>query len=231
MQGDAGGVGWRRSGADEWALSHGEAGVRKGILGGTFNPPHIAHLIVAQEMRETLDLDHVVLVPTSVHAFKGPASADPRHRAAMTELAVAGDPGLAVDRIEIQRGGISYTVDTLRALREREPETDWTLILGGDNLEELAEWREAHELPELASVVVTTRAGLPAPERLPFGGRCTLVDVPSLEVSSTAIRERVARGRSIRYWVPPGVEAYIRGHDLYRQVAPAGSIDTAAPRG
>jgi nicotinate-nucleotide adenylyltransferase len=205
--------------------------VRKGILGGTFNPPHVAHLIVAQEVREAMELDQVVLIPTSVHAFKGPATADPRHRAAMTELAVAGDPGLAVDRIEIQRGGVSYTVDTLRALREREPGTDWTLILGRDNLEELSEWREAHALPDLAGVVVTTRAGLSVPERLPFGGRCTLIEVPSLEVSSTAIRERVARGRSIRYWVPPAVEAYIREHDLYREAVSAGSIDTGPPRG
>ena len=205
--------------------------MRKGILGGTFNPPHIAHLIVAQEVREAMDLDQVVLVPTSIHAFKGPASADPRHRAVMTELAVAGDPCLAVDRIEIQRGGISYTVDTLRALREREPGTDWTLVLGRDNLEELSEWREADALPDLASLVVTTRAGLPAPERMPFEGRSTLVEVPSLEVSSTAIRERVARGRSIRYWVPPAVEAYIREHDLYREGVPARSIDTGPPRG
>lgn len=205
--------------------------MRKGILGGTFNPPHIAHLIVAQEVRETLGLDQVVLVPTSVHAFKGPASAEPRHRGAMTELAVAGDPGLAVDRIEIQRGGVSYTVDTLRALREREPGTDWTLILGRDALDELPEWREVDALPDLASVVVTTRAGLSSPERLPFGGRCTVIDVPSLEVSSTGICECVARGRSIRYWVPPAVEAYIREHGLYREAVPGGSIDTARPRG
>lgn len=205
--------------------------MRKGILGGTFNPPHIAHLIVAQEVREAMDLDAVILIPTSVHAFKGEASASPRHRAALSELAVAGDPGLAVDRIEIQRGGVSYTVDTLRELRNREPETDWTLILGRDNLEELAQWREADALPGLASVVVTTRAGLAAPERMPFGGRCTLVDVPSLEISSTAIRERVARGRSIRHWVPPAVEAYIREHDLYREVVRAGSIEKMPHRG
>lgn len=205
--------------------------MRKGILGGTFNPPHVAHLVVAQEVREALDLDQVVLVPTSVHAFKGPASAAARHRAAMTELAVAGDPCLGVDRIEIQRGGVSYTVDTLRALREREPDTDWTLILGRDNLEELAQWREVDALPDLAAIVVTTRAGLPLPDRLPFGGRCTLVDVPSLEISSTAVRARVARGGSIRYWVPPAVEAYIREHALYREGVPAGSIDTAPLRG
>lgn len=201
-------------------------------MGGTFNPPHVAHLIVAREVQEAVDLEQVILIPTNVHAFKGPASAAPRHRVAMTELAVAGDSSLSVDRLEIQRGGVSYTVDTVRALREREPDTDWTLILGRDNLEELREWRQADVLPDLAAIAITSRAGLEPPERLPFGGRCTLVDVPSLEISSTAIRERVARGRSIRYWVPPAVEAYIREHGLYRDGGtPDGSIDTAAPRG
>lgn len=202
---------------------------RKGILGGTFNPPHLAHLIVAQEVHETLELDGIVLIPTHVHALKGPASASPRHRAAMTELAVAGDGGLSVDRIEIQRGGTSYTVETLRALREREPDTDWTLILGRDNLEELPQWRESEALPDLARVVVTTRAGIDAPAGLPFGGRCTLVAVPAMDVSSTVIRSRIASGRSIRYWVPPAVEAYIREHDLYRGAVPAVSIEKAPP--
>jgi nicotinate-nucleotide adenylyltransferase len=200
-------------------------------MGGTFNPPHVAHLIVAREVREVLELDEVVLVPTNVHAFKGPAAAAPRHRVAMAELAVAGDSGLGVDRVEIERGGVSYTVDTLRFLREREPGIEWTLILGRDILEELADWREADALPDLADVAVTTRAGLEPPRWLPFGGRCTLVDVPELEISSTAIRARVARGRSIRYWVPPAVEAYIREHGLYGPGAPGGSIDTAPPGG
>lgn len=198
-------------------------GARKGILGGMFNPPHLAHLIVAQEVREAKQLDEIVLIPTHVHALKGPASAGPRHRAAMTELAVAGDRALSVDRIELQRGGTSYTVETLRALREREPHTDWTLILGWDNLEELPQWRESEALPDLARVVVTTRAGIEAPAHLPFGGRCTLVAVPALDVSSSVIRSRLATGRSIRYWVPPAVEAYIREHDLYRGVVPAAS--------
>jgi nicotinate-nucleotide adenylyltransferase len=202
----------------------------KGLLGGTFNPPHVAHLIVAQEVREALGLDEVVLVPTSVHAFKGPASASPRHRAAMTELAAAGDPGLKVDRIEVQRGGTSYTVETLRSLREREPGTDWTLILGWDTLEELPLWRESETLPELARVVVTTRGGLEGASGLPYGGRASLVRVPALEVSSTAIRSRVAEGRSIRYWVPPAVEAYIREHGLYREVRPP-SIDNGPRTG
>jgi len=196
------------------------SGACKGILGGTFNPPHVAHLIVAQEVRETLGLEAVVLIPTHVHAFKGAAAAEPRHRAAMTELAVAGDPRLSVDRIEVQRGGVSYTVETLRALREREPDTRWSLIMGRDNLEELSQWREAEALPELAEVVVTTRGEADASAPPPYDGRCTLVPVPALEVSSTAIRARVAAGRSIRYWVAPAVEAYIREHDLYREAEP-----------
>lgn len=205
------------------------SGARKGILGGTFNPPHLAHLIVAQEVRIAMELDEIVLIPTHVHALKGPASAAPRHRATMTELAVAGDRDLSVDRIEIQRGGTSYTVETLRALRDREPGTDWTLILGRDNLEELPQWRESDALAELAQVVVTTRAGIEAPARLPFGGRCTLVAVPAIDVSSTVIRSRIASGLSIRYWVPPAVEAYIGEHDLYRGVVPVASIEKARP--
>jgi nicotinate-nucleotide adenylyltransferase len=204
---------------------------RKGILGGTFNPPHLAHLIVAQEVREALQLDVVVLIPTHVHAFKGPASAAPRHRAAMTELAAAGDPGLSVDRIEVQRGGTSYTVETLRALREREPETDWTLILGHDNMEELKQWRESEALPDLARVVVTTRGGIEETTGLPYAGRWTLVQVPALEVSSSDIRSRIASGRSIRYWVPPAVEAYIREHGLYREADLPASIVKAPPTG
>jgi nicotinate-nucleotide adenylyltransferase len=188
--------------------------VRKGILGGTFNPPHLAHLIVAREVREGLALDRVVLIPTSRHPFKGDAVASPRDRAAMAELAVAGDPWLLTDRIEVQRGGTSYTVDTLRELGNREPDTEWYLILGRDNLTDLHRWREAAVLPELAHLVVITRGTSPITD-LPFPGRSTLVPVPGLDISSTEIRERVAAGRSIRYWVPPAVEAYIRHHGLY----------------
>lgn len=208
-----------------------EGSVRKGILGGTFNPPHLAHLIVAQEVRETLALDEIVLIPTHDHPFKGVAVAEPRHRAAMAELAVAGDPGLSADRIEVQRGGTSYTVETLRALREREPATEWSLIIGRDNLEELPRWRESEALPELANVIVTTRGRDEEAPRLPFAGRCTFVPVPALEISSTTVRARIAAGKSIRHWVPPAVEAYIREHALYRTGSPAGSIEKAPSTG
>jgi nicotinate-nucleotide adenylyltransferase len=198
---------------------------RKGILGGTFNPPHLAHLIVAHEVREAMALDCVVLIPTASHPFKGKAVASPRDRASMAELAVAGDPWLSADRIEVQRGGTSYTVDTLRELHEREPDTAWYLIVGHDNLADLHRWREAEALPELADLVVITRGTTSPTIELPFGGRSTLVPVPALDVSSTAVRQRVAAGRSIRYWVPPGVEAYIRQHGLYRPKAAMPHID------
>lgn len=193
---------------------------RKAILGGTFNPPHVAHLIVASEVADALELDQVVLIPTATHAFKGEAAASPVDRARMTELAVAGDPRLSADRLEVQRGGTSYTVDTLEALHEREPDTRWYLILGRDLLDELDEWKDAARLPELAEIVVVTRGSPPADRpapRLPFGGECTFVPVPALEVSSTSIRRRVSLGKPIRYWVVPAVEAYVREHGLYRE--------------
>jgi nicotinate-nucleotide adenylyltransferase len=203
---------------------------RKGILGGTFNPPHVAHLIAAHEVRETLSLDRVVLVPTARHPFKGDAAAAPKDRAAMAELATAGDPGLAADRIEVDRGGTSYTIDTLRALREREPDTEWFLIVGADALAEFHQWREAERIAEIAHVVVITRGDDAAPTRLPFAGRSLLVPVPALQISSTAVRDRIAAGRSVRYWVPPGVEAYIRHHGLYGG-RPEGAVDPRPPGG
>ena len=192
--------------------------VRKGLLGGTFNPPHVAHLIVAHIVREALGLERVVLVPTNIHAFKGEGEASARDRAVMAELAVAGDSALEVDRIEVRRGGVSYTVDTLRELREREPDTVWHLIVGDDNLAEVRQWRDFERLPDLAQIVVVSRGtadgGTEAAEPA-FGGRQARVRVPALEISSTAVRRRVAEGRSIRYWVPPAVEAYIAQRGLY----------------
>lgn len=205
-------------------MSHG-SGVRarKGVLGGTFNPPHIAHLIVAHVVREALELDQVLLTPSFQHAFKGKAEVSPRDRATMTELAVAGDARLIADRIEIERGDVSYTVDTLIALREREPDTRWHLIMGHDNLAELAAWHKVELLPELAQIVVTSRGSLAVTGLVPdspLAGEYAPVTVPALEISSSQIRDRVRRGRSIRYWVPPAVEAYILEHSLYQREEP-----------
>jgi nicotinate-nucleotide adenylyltransferase len=199
------------------------AGERKGILGGTFNPPHVAHLIVAHVVRESLDLSQILLTPSFQHAFKGDAEASPKDRATMTELAVAGDSALASDRVEIDRGGVSYTVDTLKALRKREPGTSWHLIIGLDNVAELAAWDRSELLTELAQIVVTSRGGSAVSDSLPdfpLTGEYTPVTVPALEISSSQIRDRVRLGRSIRYWVPPAVEAYILEHGLYQSEAP-----------
>lgn len=180
---------------------------------------------MAQEVRESLSLESVLLVPTATHAFKGEASAGPAHRAAMTELAVAGDPGLVADRLEVERGGTSYTVDTLEALRKREPGTSWHLVIGVDNLGELPDWHRAERLPELAEIVVITRGGLSIESQPPgfaFAESSSVVEVPALEISSTVIRRRVAERKPIRYWVPPAVEAYIHEHGLYARIGDAG---------
>jgi len=210
------------------------APVRKGLLGGTFNPPHVAHLIVAHIVREALGLERVLLVPTSIHAFKGEAEASARDRAVMTELGVAGDPALEVDRIEVRRGGVSYTVDTLRELREREPDTVWHLIVGQDNLAELRQWRDVERLPDLAEIVLVSRGagdGSPDVAEPALGGRHTRVRVPALEISSTTVRRRVAEGRSIRYWVPPGVEAYIAERGLYGGTSTKAAEGPGGPAG
>ena len=209
--------------------------MRLGIFGGSFDPVHYGHLLLAEAAREEARLDEVWFVPVAISPHKVSAQAEEpaagEHRAAMLELAVAWDPRLVVDRLELQRGGVSYTVETMRLLREKEPDTEWFLIVGGDIVPELPQWKSAEELPELARVVVITRGNADGAGRLPYPGRSTLVRVPDLEVSSTAIRERVAAGRSIRYWVPPAVEAYIREHGLYREVDPSASIELAPSGG
>ena len=198
---------------------------RKGLLGGTFDPPHMAHLIVAHVVRESMRLDEVVLMPTSTHAFKGEPEVGARHRMTMVELAIAGDDGLRGDRLEVDRGGTSYTVETLEALKEREPDTAWSLILGWDNLAELEAWHQVERLPQLATIVVTSRGergisdAFPA---LPFGEKPERVEVPALGISSSQIRERVREGRTIRYWVPAAVEAYVRQNGLYASAERAG---------
>lgn len=186
--------------------------MRVGVLGGSFDPVHHGHLIAARALREALGLDEVRLVPAGRQPFKreghGAPAAD---RAAMTELAVANEPGLAADRIEADREGPSYTVDTLDALHQRWPGAELTLLVGADAAAEFPAWRDAGRIERLARIVVFTRAGAgPAPAGRPA------IAVPAVEISSTEIRARVRAGRSIRYLVPDAVEAYVAGHRLYR---------------
>jgi nicotinate-nucleotide adenylyltransferase len=184
-----------------------------GLFGGSFDPVHHGHLIVARVAAETLGLDSLRFVPAREQPFKrGLHGATAAQRAAMLDLAVAGEPGFAVERAELERPAPSYTVDTLRALHTREPGIRLTLLLGADAAGELGDWHQAEQIPALARVVVFARAGVPVPSS-PLIART--VEVPAIGISATEIRERVRAGRSIRYWVPDRVAEYVTRHRLY----------------
>jgi nicotinate-nucleotide adenylyltransferase len=184
-----------------------------GLLGGSYDPVHNGHLIVGQVAAERLGLDSLRFVPAREQPFKrGRHGASAEHRAAMLELAIANVPGMVVETIELSRPGPSYTVDTLRALRAREPSAEFTLLLGADAAADLPAWRETAEIPRLARVVVFARPGTAVPA-LP--AIAETVEVPAIDISATAIRQRVREGRSIRHWVPDAVAEYIAWHRLY----------------
>jgi len=185
--------------------------LRLGLLGGSFDPIHHAHLIVAQSAREQLGLDRVLLLVSAAQPLKPGHGASALDRLRMVELAVEGIPGLVADGREVARGGPTYTVDTLRELAAEWPAAELVLILGSDAAAELPRWREAAEIPRLARLALVQRAGAP-----PLEGAAA-VQVPAMELSSTAIRARAAAGRSLRGWVPARVADYISGLALYRR--------------
>ena len=183
------------------------------LFGGSFDPVHLGHLVVADAAAELLGAS-VRLMPAREQPFKrGAAAATPAQRTAMLELAVSGNPRLTVERIELELPAPSYTVRTLRALALREPGNRFTLLLGTDAARELPAWHEAAALPGLADIVVFGRPGCPLPANLPIQ---RVIDVPAIGISATDVRRRVAAGRSIRYLVPDGVREYIAAHGLYR---------------
>jgi nicotinate-nucleotide adenylyltransferase len=184
-----------------------------GLFGGSFDPVHHGHLIVAKVAAETLGLAVLRLVPAREQPFKrGRHGASAEHRAAMLDLAVAGVPGLAVERSELERPAPSYTVDTLRAIHARESGIQLVLLLGADAAAELADWREAAEIPRLAAVVVFARHGTPVPAS-PLVSRT--IEVPAIEISATEVRRRAREGLPLRYWVPDPVAEYVTRHRLY----------------
>lgn len=194
------------------------AGVRVGVFGGTFDPPHLGHLIVAQEVAEEARLDRVVWIPAfrSPHKTSGPLT-PARVRAEMVEAAIRGHPRFEVSDIELRRKGLSFTVDTLKMLKEQNPDWELALIIGSDQVLGLRNWRDPHELAELAQIIAMSREGvtlgaapgLPEVDVLP-------VEVTSIGISSSLIRHRIARGRSIRYMVPDAVYSIIEREKLYR---------------
>ena len=194
-----------------------------GILGGTFNPPHVAHLVCASEARWQLALDEVLLVPAGIPPHK-PMTEDPgiEHRLAMCRLAARGhEEWLRVSELEAQGGGPSYTVDTLRQIHASQPGDDLTFIVGGDMAWSLPAWREPDAILELASVAVAERAGARREEvRERLAGlrgaeTVSYIDVPRMDISSAALRQRVRSGQPITYLVPDPVSNYIKERRLY----------------
>lgn len=184
-----------------------------GLFGGSFDPVHHGHLIVAQVAAEKLKLDSIRFVPAREQPFKaGQHRTSPDHRAAMLALALAGAPWFTVERSELNRPGPSYTVDTLRHLRGLEPDAEFVLLLGADAAADLPAWREAGRVPELARIAVFGRPGSAVPA-LPWV--TASVEVPVIDISATGVRRRAREGQPLRYWVPDAVAEYIASHRLY----------------
>ncbi|HTS89446.1 MAG TPA: nicotinate-nucleotide adenylyltransferase [Gemmatimonadales bacterium] len=184
-----------------------------GLFGGSFDPIHHGHLLVAQAVRERLGLDQVRFVPAREQPLKrGQHQASALQRARMVALAIEGAPEFALERAELERPAPSYTVDTLRGLRAREPDRSFALLIGADAARDLPAWREPEALPALARLILFARPGA-MPPALPWP--VEIVEVPAIDLSATEIRRRVAAGLSIRYWVPDRVADFIHSERLY----------------
>ncbi len=187
--------------------------MKLGLFGGTFDPPHVGHFLAAVDAADALALDRLVWVPAAMQPLKeGVGSAAAAHRLEMARLAASGDPRFSVDALEMERGGLSFTVDTLRTFRERHPGAALFLLLGSDAAAQLPKWREPETVRKLAEVVVLTRGGEDV--ALPDGVRT--LTTRRVDVSATEIRARVRAGRSISGFVPDAVAGYIAAHGLYR---------------
>jgi nicotinate-nucleotide adenylyltransferase len=199
-----------------------------GILGGTFNPPHIGHLICAQEAAAALGLERVLLMPVAVPPHKQ-AAGDPgaEHRVELCRLVAEEDERLEASRLEVDRGGPSYTVDTLAELREARPADELTFIAGADMASSLPAWREPERVLALARFAVAERAGTGRQEiarrlaGLAGAEGIAFFEMPRVDIASSDIRRRVAEGRPIRYLVTDAVAQYIGDHGLYRTAVAA----------
>jgi nicotinate-nucleotide adenylyltransferase len=190
--------------------------VRLGIFGGSFDPPHLGHLLPVIDASESLGLDEVHFVPAAIQPFKvGRATASPAHRLAMTERLVAGVPGFSADPTETSRSGLSFTVDTVAAIAAARPDAELVLLLGADAFALFDHWREPEQIRRLASLAVLVRGGEAMPDIDARTG-VQLLQTRRVDISSTELRARVADGRTIRGFVPDAVADYIAAHRLYR---------------
>jgi nicotinate-nucleotide adenylyltransferase len=201
----------------------GLSGQRWGVLGGTFDPVHYAHLAIAEQVRDALDLAGVLFIPAAQPVHKPPAIVSTaEHRARMVELAIADNPKFALSRAELDRPSPSYSVDTMRQLTAADPERDYFFIVSVEAARELPTWREPQQLLELCRLVVVPRLGYETPDgawlEQHFAGsadRFVFVTTTELGHSASDIRARVLAGRSVRYLVPSAVEQYIKENRLY----------------
>ena len=188
---------------------------RLGIMGGTFDPIHHGHLVAASEVAAEFELDEVVFVPTGQPWQKSDKQVSPaEHRYLMTVVATASNPRFTVSRVDIDRPGNTYTVDTLRDIRARRPDSELFFITGADALGQILTWKDVEELWDLAHFVGVTRPGYALAD-LGLEDDISLMEIPAMAISSTDCRNRVARGRPVWYLVPDGVVQYITKHHLY----------------
>ncbi|MBI4302702.1 MAG: nicotinate-nucleotide adenylyltransferase [Chloroflexi bacterium] len=199
--------------------------MRVGVLGGTFDPIHIAHLFVAEEVSYKLGLAQVIFVPAGQPYLKEEKAITlAAHRLEMVRRAIASNPRFQLSTLDIERAGPTYSVDTLVALRQQQPEAQFYFIVGGDTLAELPRWREPARLAELCYLVSVARPGYQSPPWATLEAaipqareRILVLDVPQMDISSTEIRARVAQGLPFRYLVPEAVAEYIVEHKLYHR--------------
>jgi nicotinate-nucleotide adenylyltransferase len=190
--------------------------VRIGLLGGSFDPPHNGHLLAAGDAFETLPLDRLVFIPTAVQPLKAQQDCTrAEHRLAMVRLLIGDDPRFDVDSVEIDRGGLSYTVETLSMFTARMPSAELFLLVGADVVRSFAKWREPERIAELATVVVLERTD-EAPDLASMPGTPRRLATRRIDISSTEVRTRVKEGKSIRGFVPDAVAEYIAAQRLYR---------------
>ncbi len=196
---------------------------RVGILGGTFDPPHIGHLVLAEYARTALNLDCVLFVPAADPPHKQQLRYGIERRLPMLELAIAGNDQFVISRVDVDRPGPHYTVDMVRILQQQNPQTEYYFLMGGDSLHHLPQWYHPLELIALCKLAVMARPGTEvAPDLKALPGltdRVVMIDSPMLGFSSTEVAERLEAGKSVRYLVPDAVLTYIQENGLYRNEA------------
>ena len=183
---------------------------RIGLLGGTFDPPHLGHLLIAEEVRLALGLEEIWFIPSNVPPHKQTLTRT-NDRVQMVERAIEDHPNFKMHTIELTRTGKSYTVDTMKSLQEMYPETRFSFIIGADMVEYLPKWHDIKTLIETVQFVGVQRTGYSVETDLPV----EIIDIPLFDVSSTMIRQRIASGVKVRYYLPDAVNSYIEEHELY----------------